>query len=111
MATVAPVTVPRVLTATNADVLAASPLEAAPDDGEFQVYMASTQNDTTLTVRRGSEQLIDARAVPQRTNGMVLQSDDLALAIIPVDRNDRLLVAATVVTAATYQLITVFVPA
>lgn len=106
----APVTVLRVFTADNNDILDGTELEAAPGAGEYHVWAASTQNDTTVTVRRGGDTLISARAVPQRTNGMVLQSDDPPMAVMPVGSNDRLLIQVDIVTAATCQVIVQFVP-
>lgn len=105
-----PITFTRVDTVTIADLLDGTELEAAPGDGEYQIWGASTQNDTTYKVKRGPDTVIDARKIPLRTNGMVNQSDDPVLAVLEVMSGDRLLITVTVVTAATVQSIVQFVP-
>jgi len=97
-----------VLTADNADVLDATDLANIPGDGMLTVYAASTQNDTLMTITGpGSEPVVRARALPLRTNGQPLISDDVPLAV-PVIQGGHYVINIDVVTAATVVVVSIY---
>lgn len=97
-----------VLAADNLDVLDGTDLANIPAMGIIQIYAASTQSDTTLTVTGpGSEPVTRARPLPLRANGQPLHSDDQPLMVGVVQGghyvlNVDVVTAATVVVETTY---------
>lgn len=65
------ITVRKVLTADATNILSGTELASIPDYGELEILVASSANDTLLTIfRPGGELLIFQRPVIQRTGGM-----------------------------------------
>lgn len=100
--------VKKTFTATNADLLAGTDLNAIPEDGQLDIYQASSQNDWTETITGpGNEPVVNAQKIEQRTNGMVLLKDDLPISIL-VSQGGHYIVNTTVVTAGTGNLIVIY---
>jgi len=100
--------VQRAITADNSDHLAGTDLANIPSDGQLDVYIASTQNDTTITITGpGQEPIVRASAVLLRTNGMPLLKDDYPISI-PVFQGAHYVVNIDIVTAATVGVIYIY---
>jgi hypothetical protein len=97
-------------TATTADPLSATQLDPIPYDGTLEVYMASTQADTTLAIKIADELVQDARPLPLRTSGMPNMSDDAGITQNVIN-GQKARLAIVVVTGATWNLIVRLVPA
>ena len=90
-----------VFAADDPDALDGTPLATFQPGTAAEVYIASTQNDTLVTISppdAASEQ--DARPVVLRTNGMPLESDDPGF-LIPMPDGGHLTININIVTAAT----------
>jgi len=72
----------QVLAADNTDVLAGTQLDQVPGPGTFTVYGASTVLDSLITISLGQDTLINAQALPLRTNGEPSVNEDAPIAII-----------------------------
>lgn len=72
----------QVLAADNTDVLAGTQLDQVPQAGTFTIWAASTVLDTLLTVSLGSDFLINAQALPLRTNGEPNINEDVPVAVL-----------------------------
>lgn len=96
------------VTADNTDLLAATDLANIPRDGQLDIFIASTQNDTTLTITGpGVEAPIRTQKLQLRTNGMPLLSDDLPISI-PVTQGAHYILNLDIVTAATANMIAIW---
>ncbi len=104
------ITVQRVLTADDTDALAGTDLANIPDDGQLDVFIASTQNDSVFSLTGpGTEPVARLIRVMQRTNGMPSLQDDVPYSV-PVTTghyvlNIDIVTAATVSFVATYRSI------
>lgn len=97
-----------VTVANNLDVLDGTDLANIPAMGLLQIFAASTQNDTTLTITGpGSEPVIRNRPLTLRTNGQPLHSDDQPL-LVGVVQGGHYVLNVTIVTAATVVLETTY---
>lgn len=94
------ITVPFSITATNADILDGTQLDPIPFDGTLLIYLASTQGDSTFSLKLADELVQDARVVAQRTNGEPNESDDTGYSV-DVINGIKARLAVTIVTAAT----------
>lgn len=104
------IVVQRILTADDTDALAATDLANIPSDGVLTILMASTQNDTTITITGpGQEPIVRTQRVILRTNGQPIISDDLEYSI-PVVQGGHYFVNIDIVTAATVGLMAIFRP-
>jgi len=97
-----------VITADNIDVLDGTDLANIPGDGVLTVMAASSQADTLMTITGpGSEPVVRARALPLRTNGQPLASDDIGLSI-PVIQGGHYVINVDIVTAATAVIVAIY---
>lgn len=97
------ITVNRVLTADDTDALANTDLANIPDEGQLDLFIASTQNDTVFTFTGpGIEPAARLIRVQQRTNGMPSLQDDVPYSV-PVGPG-HYVVNVDIVTAATVGL-------
>lgn len=103
------IVVTRVLTADNTDVLAQTELDQAPEGGSYEILAASSQNDTTISIELGGDEVVDTRNLPQRTNGVPEDDADRSFIII-ASGGTRPVVAIDIVTAATVYVIITYVP-
>lgn len=100
--------VQKVLSADNADVLAASDLETMPSVGALSIFAASTQVDSALTVSGGPlAQVARTYTLPKRTDGSIDMQSDVPL-VVPVTQGAKITVNLDIVTAATVYLTAVF---
>lgn len=72
----------QVLIADNTDVLAGTQLDQVPTPGSFTIYGASTVLDSLITVSLGQDTIINAQALPLRTNGEPSLNEDAPIAVI-----------------------------
>lgn len=101
------ITVNRFITATDADALANTDLSNIPGPGQLDVFIASTQNDSTFSLTGpGVEPIARIIRIHQRTNGTPLLSDDVPYSI-PVGVGHYTL-NVTVVTAATIGITAIY---
>ena len=101
------ITVQRALTADDADALANTDLANLPDDGQLDVFIASTQSDTVFTLTGpGVEPVARLIRVMQRTNGMPSLQDDVPYSI-PVSTGHYVL-NIDIVTAATVGFVAIY---
>lgn len=97
------------ITADNTDVLAGTQLDQVPLPGKFTIWAASTVLDSLLTVSLGEITLINAQALPLRTNGEPNVNEDIPLAEIDSPGGARPVLnyneqtAATVVIQVVYE--------
>lgn len=94
----------RVLTADNTDLLAGTVLDTIPSPGQIDIFAASTQNDTLLTIYDPKQQspLLSQR-VDQFADGMVRMSEQTPISL-PIDQGGHPVIAVDIQTAATVQL-------
>ncbi len=98
------IVVDTVLTADNNDVLGGTDLANIPGPGGLQVYAASTQQDTTLTITGpGSEPVVRSRPITLRANAEIREDSDVGMEV-PVSQGGRYVLAVDVVTAATVRI-------
>lgn len=72
--------VTKTITADDTDILASTDLANVPAEGQLDVFIASTQNDTLFTITGpGNETIIRNQKVQLRTNGMPSMDTDLPL--------------------------------
>lgn len=96
------------ITADNTDVLSGTDLANIPGDGQLDIFAASTQNDTTMTITGpGNEPLIRSQKLQLRSNGMPILSDDLPYTLL-VSQGGHYVINIDVVTAATVNILAVF---
>lgn len=101
------ITVTRVLTADDTDALASTDLANVPEDGQLDVFIGSTQNDTVFTLTGpGVEPVARLIRVQLRTNGQPSLQDDVPYSI-PVMTGHYVL-NIDIVTAATVVFIAIF---
>jgi len=101
------ITVQRTITADDADALANTDLANLPQDGQLDIFIASTQNDTVFTLTGpGVEPIARLIRVMQRTNGMPSLQDDVPYSL-PVSTGHYVL-NIDIVTAATLSFIAVY---
>lgn len=99
-----------VITADNADVLDGTDLANFNPDSAAIVYIASTQNDSVLILTAPEEGASAVKIrVPQRTNGMPLESDDPGI-VVAMPSGGHLKVDVDIVTAATVGILVKEVP-
>lgn len=72
----------QVLAADNTDILAGTQLDQVPRSGSFTIYAASTVLDSLVTVSLGPDTIINAQALPLRTNGEPSLNEDAPIAVI-----------------------------
>ncbi len=72
----------QVIAADNTDVLAGTQLDQVPLPGTFTIYGASTVLDSLVTVSLGQDTIINAQALPLRTNGEPSLNEDAPIALI-----------------------------
>ena len=95
-------------TADNTDVLNGTDLDSIPADGILTVFGVSTQNDTAITITGpGSEPVIRNRALPLRANAEIRILEDPSMAV-GVVQGGHYVVNLDVVTAATFQILAVY---
>lgn len=71
----------QLVAADNADVLAGTQLDQVPAAGTFQVLFAADTQDATIAITLGSQTIVDAQAIPMRTNGEPSMADDTAVIV------------------------------
>lgn len=98
-------------TATTADPLSGTQLDGMPFPGTLEFYFASTQADTTVSLKVQDELVQDARPMPLRTNGQPNMSDDPGMSQFIDQSGVKVRLPVTVVTAATWNLIARLIPA
>lgn len=97
------------ISADNADVLAGTDLENIKESGILELYAASSQADTELTVTSSGEGTpVRKQVLQQKTNGVVSLSDDIPLTV-PVSVG-KYIVDVNIVTGATVNIIAAFTP-
>lgn len=97
--------VQKVITADDLDVLSNTDLANIPIGGVLMVYVASTQDDTELTIT-GPGQVPVARDIPVvlRANAEIRERDDASFQIV-VSQGGRYFIAINIVTAATCRIL------
>lgn len=96
------------ITADNTDVLSGTDLANIPSDGQLDIFLASTQNDTLYSITGpGNEPIARTQKMQLRTNGMPILSDDLPLTLL-VTQGGHYIVNIDIVTAATVNLIAIY---
>lgn len=96
------------ITADNTDVLSGTDLANIPGDGQLDVYIASTQNDTVYSITGpGNEPIARLQKCQLRTNGMPVLSDDLPLTLL-VSQGGHYIINVDIVTAATVNILAIF---
>jgi len=104
--------VEELFTASETDVLRDTDLRQAPGRGAIGFWLASTQSDSTVTIRVGGQSLINAQIVPNRgTDAPIKENDEAPTAMTPVLGTELLQVDIVEVTAASIRLVAVFVAA
>lgn len=91
----------RVLTATEADIFAATDLRQAPGPGSVGIWAASDQIDSSISVRVGAQVYANATLIPQRTSSILEENQQAPIAMAPVRGGELINVDVTEVTAAT----------
>ncbi len=96
--------VEQVFTVDNTDVLANTDLANIPEAGGLSVLVASTQNDSLLTITGpGSEPVVRDQAIILRANAEIRMDEDPHYEV-PVSQGGRYVIAVDVVTAATVRV-------
>lgn len=102
------IVVTAVISADNTDALSSTDLSNIPDDGQLDLFIASTQNDTVFSVTGpGQEPIARLIKVQLRTNGMPSLQDDIPYSI-PVVAGGHYVVNIDIVTAATVNLVAMY---
>lgn len=99
------------LSATTTDVLSDTDLASIPNNGSLLVYAASDQSDGTLTIT-GTNVIPPLNGTPienRGTNAQINVNEQVA-ARVGVTRGGQVTIAYTEVTAATAQVLVVFMP-
>jgi len=106
----------RQLNADNADVLNGTDLENIPASagvlpngvcGQLDIYVASSQADHTLNIRRpNADTPMPTQAIQQKTNSVISLNDDLPISLPAIP--GRMIISLDVVTAGTDNLIIVY---
>lgn len=104
------VTDEQVLAATTADVLAGTLLDQPGVPGVYTVWVASTVDDTTVTVRQGGRTVVDAARVILRANAEIRENEDTFFQMLS-RTGGRPVISITEVTAASIRVRTKFLPA
>lgn len=100
--------VQKTFTATNTDALSGTDLAQIPAFGQLDIFLASTQNDSTITITGpGNEPIVRGGQIVQRTNGMADSESDIPFSLV-VSQGGKYVINLTVVTAATIGLIAIF---
>ncbi len=98
-----------VLTADNTDVLSGSDLESIPAGGVLTVFIASTQDDTGISITGPNiVAIVRDQVAVLRANAEIAQDRDIAY-VMPVQNAGRYLISIDVVTAATVRVRAVYV--
>lgn len=96
------------ITADNTDILSGTDLANIPGDGQLDIFIASTQNDTVYSITGpGNEPIARLQKAQLRTNGMPIMSDDLPLTLL-VSQGGHYVINIDIVTAATVNVIVIF---
>jgi len=99
----------RLLTATTADLFAATDLRQAPGPGAVAIWAASDVSDGTISVRVGAQVYANATLIPNRgTNSPINESDDAPIATAPVRGGELINVDITEVTAANMRVLAIW---
>ncbi len=94
-------------TATNGDVLSGTPLNQLEAGGQLDIYALSSAADTTITITGpDNEPLIQAARLPAETRAPRVQ-DDLPMTQ-EVLTGGHYVVAITIVSAATWQIVVIY---
>lgn len=99
------------LSDTTADVLADTDLASIPNNGTLTVYAASDQSDGTLTIT-GTNVIppLNGTPIENRGTGAQINVNQQIPARVQVTRGGQVTIAYTETTAATAQVVAVFVP-
>lgn len=101
------ITVSLTFAADNTDCLNGTDLENIPEDGALDIYMASTQADTEVTLTApGGDTPIRKQTLQLRTNAVISLSDDVPISV-PVNKG-KFIVDLNIVTGATVRMIAIF---
>lgn len=99
-----------VFTATETDVLRDTDIRQAPGPGALGFWLASDQNDTTVTIRVGGRSLANQTAIPNRgTNAPIQENQEMPIAMVMVNGGELVQIDLTEVTAATFRLTAVWI--
>lgn len=102
------ITVTKFTTATAADVLASTDLANIPDEGQLDLFFASTANDSLVSIfGPENEPVIRGMAMEQRTNGQPDLQSGLQYSV-PVTKGGHYTISVTIQTAGTIGVIAVF---
>lgn len=105
------IVVDRVLTADNTDVLAGTDLDSLPARGQLDVFAASTQQDTLITVSGpGIQAPVRAQAVVMRANAEIRQLEDPSYRVRAAQAKGHYVVNVDMVTAATIRVRIIWQP-
>jgi hypothetical protein len=96
-------------TATNPNLLAATDLQSAPQDGVLKIYIVSTQKDWSFSLSAGEETPIRNQYVPQKTVAAVQEVFDPSIDLA-VLAGQQLVLQCTVGTGGTGAFVAKFYP-
>lgn len=100
----------QVLTATTADVLAGTALDQPGVAGVYTVWVASTVDDTTVSISQGGRRVVTEANVVLRANSEIRENEDPFFQILS-RTGGRPVITITEVTAASIRVRTKFIPA
>lgn len=103
-----PITVNKNTAATTANILTGTDLQSAPAPGVLMVYCCSTQLDSVLTIAAPPEVVARSINPPQRANAYIDLSAETPQ-VVALAGGEQISVAITIVTAATVQVIAIFI--
>lgn len=99
----------RLLTATTADLFAATDLRQAPGPGAVGIWAASDVSDSTISVRVGAQVYANATLIPNRgTNAPIVENNDGPIAMAPVRGGELINVDVTEVAPMNARVLAVW---
>ena len=102
------IVVSKTITADNSDILANTDFANIPANGQLDIFLASTQNDTVVTITGpANEPIIRGQTLQLRSNGMPLLSDDIPFSLL-VTQGGHYVINIDIVTGATVNVIVIF---
>lgn len=100
----------QVLTATDTDVLAGTQLDQPGVPGVYTIWLASTVDDTTVTISLGGRTITSGAVVILRANAEIRENEDPFFQVLSLT-GGRPVISVTEVTAASIRVRTRFLPA
>lgn len=103
------ITVEEVIAASDTDFLAGTQLDQPGVPGVYTCWVASTQDDTTLTISLGGRTIVSSAAAVNRANAEIRENEDPFFQVLALTAG-RPVISIVEVTAASIRVRVRFLP-